>query len=868
MNRRLSVLIVLLFLSLAVAAGVHAARTLRIDTRTEDLISSELDFQRNQIEYEERFPRAKSSLVAVIDAASPERAEQAADLLAAALAGRTELFAEAYRPDGGEFFDRNGLLFLSADELDRLSTRLAVAQPFLGRLVADTTVRGLSELLAEALDRSIDAPEDTLARLIRSLAETIPEAGDAGPVRELSWRGAVADDPDEAPETQRLVLLRPNLDTTVLSSKADAVAAVDDAETALDLASLGVSVRVTGSTALERDELDSVLSGMRIAGPMSVVLVAGLLFFAMRSFALVNASLITLAVGLMLTLGFATLAVGRLNLISIAFGVLYVGLGADFAIHLALNIRARRAEGYSPPEALRGAVRDVLGSLCICAITTMVGFYVFIPTSFDGVSELGVIAGTGMVISLVTTLILFPALMAILPSRWKTPPGPANGRRLVWLLHAPERHRVSILISAAIITILAAALIPNAHFDPDPLNLRDQRSESVRTLRELRATHGSDHWSLTVLAPDEPAAADVRDRLAESSLIDKAVWLGSFIPDDQDAKLALIDDLAFILGPTLEPPDDPAPAPTLAETLVSLQTLHEALSEAAESADTPPMIRDAADAMRERLAGWIGQVRAMPPAAADAAAERLREAWLGTFPLLIERIRVSLTADAIERDSLPAPLRERWLSGDGTHRVEAFPSEDLGDPRAMREFIAAVRSVSGLVVGPPISHTESGDAVVSAFRQALLSAFIAVAIIAFLAFRSVLTTIETLAPFLIGGAATVAAMVLIGQPFNFANVIALPLLMGVGIDSAIHLVHRSKAGTHDRLLESATARGVLFSAMTTIAGFGSLAFSPHRGMASMGLVLSIGMLAMLVSTLIVLPALLTFRAPKRDNADG
>ncbi len=867
MNRRLSALIVLLFLSLAAAAGVHAARTLRIDTRTEDLISSELDFQRNQIDYENRFPRAKSSLVAVIDAATPERAEQAADLIAADLTTRTDLFAEAYRPDGGEFFDRHGLLFLSAEELDRLSTRLADAQPFLGRLVADTTVRGLSDLLAEALDRAIDAPADTLARLIRSLAETIPDAAGTGPVRELSWRRAVADDPADEPETQRIVLLRPNLDTTVISSKADAVAAVDDAEVGRDLASLGARVRVTGPTALERDELDSVLSGMRIAGPLSVVLVAGLLFLAMRSFALVNASLLTLAVGLMLTLGFATFAVGRLNLISVAFGVLYVGLGADFAIHLALNIRARRAEGFTPPAALRCAVRDVLGSLCICAITTMVGFYVFIPTSFDGVSELGIIAGTGMVISLITTLTLFPALMAVLPSRWKTPPKPVNSRRLLWLIHAPERHRAPILISAAIITIIAAALIPGVRFDTDPLNLRDQRSESVRTLRELRATHGSDHWSLTILARDEHAAAGIRDRLAESPHVDKAVWLGSFIPEDQDAKLALVDDLALILGPTLEPLADPAPAPTLADTLGSLQTLNDALSKTSDSPDTPGMIREAAVGLSDRLMGWIEQVRTMPPADARRAADRLRQAWLGTFPLLVERIRHSLTANFIERDSLPASLRERWLSDDGTHRVEAFPSADLGNPRAMREFIASVRGTSDRVVGTAISHTESGDAVISAFRQALLSAFIAVAIIALLAFRSALTAIETLAPFLIGGAATVAAMVILDQPFNFANVIALPLLMGVGIDSAIHLVHRSKAGTHDRLLESATARGVLFSALTTIAGFGSLAFSPHPGMASMGLVLSIGMASMLVSTLIVLPALLTFRAPTRATTN-
>ena len=186
----------------------------------------------------------------------------------------------------------------------------------------------------------------------------------------------------------------------------------------------------------------------------------------------------------------------------------------------------------------------------------------------------------------------------------------------------------------------------------------------------------------------------------------------------------------------------------------------------------------------------------------------------------------------------------------------------------MEAFIRETRRVAPSVVGAPIVHIESSRTIVDAFRRALTWAVLAVLLITLIAFRSVLTMLETVAPLVIGGAATLGVMALLDYPFNFANVIALPLLMGVGIDSAIHLVHRSKAGTHDRLLESTTARGVLFSALTTISGFGSLAFSTHRGMSSMGFVLSIGMISILISTLVILPALLSCRAPGAPRGAG
>ena len=851
---------VVLFLALAALSALYASTSLRLDTRTEDLISATLPFQRNKARFEAEFPRAVTPLVAVIDAATPERADWAADRLAERMEARPSQFIEAFRPDGGPFLKRHGLLYLDVDELERLSTRLADAQPFLGRLVADPTVHGLALLLTEALDRSIDAPPRTLLRVLDGLRETLPEpiAGGATPGQpaELSWQRIVGDDSAEPGDTQRVIQIRPEVDPSRLTSKAEVIAAVRESAREAGLLERGIRVRLTGPVALERDEQATVIRGMWFSVPVSLVLVALLLRRALRSYALMNASLLTLAVGLCLTLGFTTAAIGRLNLISIAFGVLYIGLGADFAIHLSLHIRARRAQGFAPAEALRGAVHDVAGSLVYCALTTMVGFFAFLPTSFVGVSELGLIAGAGMGISLVTTLLMFPALMTILPSRWRTPAAHRPSETLLWILHAPERHRWSVLVISAGALLAGSLLVSKVRFDPDPLDLRNPDSESVQTVRELRALHASSHWSVSAEAPDRSSALALRDRLADDPLVDKAVWVGSFVPDDQDEKLSLVGDLALILGPTLTPPSEVAQA-TIEETRASLDGLLRALARVQGDQGASAEMSAAAGELHAALADWIDKAQASPA----GAVERLGAAWLGTFPLMIDRLRVSLTPGPVSSESLPASIRERWVAADGGHRVEAFPRADLASVPAMRAFVKEIRTMAPQAVGPPISHLESGDAVVHAFRKALGLAAIAVIVVLLLAFRSVLTTLEALTPFALASVGTVGAMVILDVPFNFANVIALPLLLGVGIDSGIHLVHQSRSGTSGSLLESATARGILYSALTTIAGFGSLAFSPHPGAASMGLVLTIGMTATLISTLVVLPALLTFRSP-------
>ena len=577
MSRKSSAWIILAFIAFACAAMLHTAFSLRIDTSTEDLISNDLPFRRAQSAYEQRFPRAGAPLVAVVDAPTPERAEWAANALARALSSDGGHFEEVYMPGGGEYFDRNGLLFLSVDELERLSDRLAEAQPFLGKLAVDTSVRGLAGILSEAVDRPEDAPGDPLARLLDALAKNMPTVGADARTREMSWRGVLSSDPIDEPDTTRIVQLRPGSGAGRESSKAELVDAIHEASSTLGLERHGARVRATGPIALAREELDSVARGLSVSGPISVVLVMGILLLGMRSLALVTSSVVVLLVGFALTLGFASVAIGRLNLISIAFGVLYIGLGADFAIHLALSIRARRAEGFGPPLALRGAVRDVGGSLGLCALTTMIGFFVFIPTDFDGVSELGLIAGAGMAISFVTSLLLMPALMSVLPSRWAQPRTARVSGRLLWLLHAPERHRAPILVFAGIVLLVGGYFSTGVRFDSDPLNLRNPGSESVRALRELREANASAHWRLTALAPDSKVSAELRARLERWTRIDNTVSIESFIPDRQGEKLARIDDLAFILGPTLDPSASTRQPPTFEESVRALDMLRDSL---------------------------------------------------------------------------------------------------------------------------------------------------------------------------------------------------------------------------------------------------------------------------------------------------
>jgi len=861
--RRLAPWVVVASLLLAVWCAHYTMRHIGINTDTADMIVEDLAWRQAYIEYKEKFPEYVDNLVLVLEGTNPDHLEQASEALAARLQREGGLVRWVYRPGAGPFFERHGLLYLDVERLQDLADNLAAIQPFLGRLAADPSLRGFFGVLGDALDAAAEGERIELAPVLEEVAAVV-EAGLAERERALSWRRLMLGEAGERATERRFVLVKPKLDYGELFPAAPVMERVRRIAAELGLEEgARVRLRITGGLALAHEELQSVSRGAGLATAVALVLVAAVLLAGLRSVRLAAASLLTLVVGLIWTAAFATGVVGELNLISVAFAVLYIGLGVAYAVHYCLRYRELVCQGITHAAALRASAGDVGGSLVLCAVTTGIGFFAFVPTDFAGVSELGLISGTGMFISLATTLTLLPALLTLMPLR-PPPPQPERGTGLkAEILSAPLRWRRPLLAGAGLLGVAAAAAVPDVRFDHNPLNLRDPGAESVQTYRDLMAESRTSPWSAVVLADDAEAAARLESRLQALPAVEAAVSLADFVPQRQAQKLDIIDELTLLLGPTLLPGAQAPAAPSFEERRSALRALRERL-EAFPQAHAGAGLARAVAALEAALAQLDGTLAGATEDAAAARLARLERDLVGTLPRELRRLRRALDAGPVTAETLPQDLASRWVGPDGRHRVEVLPAENLDEQVALARFVDQVHTVVPQATGSPVVILESGRAVVGAFQQAFVLAALLITLVLLALMRSPRSVALVLSPLLLAGLFTVAAMTLLDIPFNFANVIALPLLLGVGVDNGIHMVNRMRTAppAGGNLLRTSTSRAVVTSAVVTVVSFGNLAFSSHQGMASMGALLSIGLGFTLICTLVVLPVML---APKRRN---
>ncbi len=842
------------FCLLAVLAARLTASNIAINTDTTDMLSAELPWRVAYTGYQRAFPYFSDSLVVVIDAPTPDLADAATRRLSRALASDTTHFEEVFAPQADRFFREHQFLYLDTAALERLTSDLAGAQALLGRLAEDPGLNGLLALLEDIATADTAAAPARLAPVLETIAGTIDAFRD-GDTTPMSWQNLLGSESLEAP-TRAVFTVKPRIDFNSLLPAESAINAVR--ETARELGygpengpgnGLGsaVTIRLTGAAALGYDELYSVMHGAERAALLAFVMVAACLVVGLGSLSLVLATLVTLVVGLLLTACFAALAVGTLNMISIAFAVLYVGLGVDFAIHVCLRYRELSA-GRAKRDAILATARHIGVSLSLCALTTAIGFLAFLPTSYRGVAELGKIAGAGILIGLVVSLTLLPVLLEILPAVRAR--HTARTARLLERTGA-QRHPGRVITLALLAAALASIAIPHARFDHNPLHLNDPDAESVRTLADLAAEQSI--YNIDVVEPDAASAARTARKLERLPSVASVTQPTDLVPDDQDEKLALIENLAFTLGGALAAGTASPLVPTDVEA--RLATLVTKLR--AARPDAP--LRPAFDRLAASFARLREDLATLPPAAARERLAALQNTLMAYFPSMLERLDDALAATAFTFEDLPEALRRRWVSADGRQRLEIAPSEDLDDNDAVERFVSDVRAVTGPgATGTPIINIEASRAVTQAFYQAFATAGVCITLLLLVILRSAREVMVLLAPLLLAGLLTTAVSVALGVPFNFANIIALPLLMGIGVDSALHILHRYKTTGRDdvSLLASSSARAVLFSALTTTASFGNLATSPHAGTASMGVMLTVGLAMTLVCTLVVLPALL------------
>jgi hypothetical protein len=835
--------IIILALLAGGASGVYAARHFAISTDINKLISPELDWRQREAGFEKAFPGHFQSTLVVVDAPTGELASIASAELARALSGQKELFRSVENMSGNAFFLRNGLLFESTENLTSLTQGLTQAAPLVSTLAGDPSLRGLTRALSLGLVgvQNKMTTLDALARPLSMAAATLEQAL-AGQPATFSWQEMLSGHDTAPADRRRLIEVRPVLNFSALMPGQASSDAIHRAADDLQLTEkYQARVRLTGSVPMADEEFATVQQGAVVNGIGTVLVVLVILWLALKSGRLIVAVFINLFVGLAITAALGLMLVGALNMISVAFAVLFIGLGVDFAIQFSVRYRAER---HALPElrpALERAAEKVGVPLTLAAAAVAAGFLSFLPTDYRGVSELGQVAGVGMLIAYFTSITLLPALITIF-----NPPGEPEAvgyRALAPVDRFLQTYRVPVIAGTVAVALLGSPLLYFLTFDFDPIHLRSPQTESISTLLDLGTNPQAGFSSVNVVVPNLKDAAVAAERLQKVPQVRDVTTLESLVPQDQDKKLEIIQDFADDIRPILE--KKPAKAPTDAENIAALNGLAEQLNKFAGNDQGP-----GAGAARRLATDSINLAKA----SADVRG-KAQSGFVAPLEVDLAQLRAELDATRITQDNLPPTLRALWVTSDGRARVSVAPNGDTNNTEVLRVFARAVLAVYPNAIGGPISILESGNTVVHAFLEAGAYALITIAILLWIVLRRFGDVLLTLAPLLLAGMVTLEICVLIGMPLNFANIIALPLLLGVGVAFKIYYIMAWRAG-HTNLLQSSLTRAVIWSALTTATAFGSLWLSQHPGTSSMGKLLALSLVCTLAAAVLFQPALM------------
>jgi hopanoid biosynthesis associated RND transporter like protein HpnN len=848
------VLTLVLSVLLGLGSCYAVATRFALDTDVIRMFPENLAWRQAEKAIDAAFPQREDVIAIVVDGATPDTAERAAAALAQELRKETRRLEDVRRPDDAEVLRRSALLFPDLEKVREATERIIAAQPMLGTLAADPTLRGIAgtlELIAQAMERGeANGDPGQVAYALTELGDAA-EAAAAGRVAPLDWSQLFTGRAPEALALRRFVLARPKLDYSNLAPGNAATTAIRDAIARLGLnAEAGVRVRMTGNIVMRDEEFSTVFGGAISENLISLFSVAGLLWLGLRSLRLITPMLGVLVLGLVVTAAFGALVVGPYNPLSIAFAVLFIGLGVDFAIHYAVCLREQRLRLRTEPleSALVTAAAIAGPAIGLAALALCAGFLAFLPTDYRGVSELGVIAAAGMIIAVIISLTTLPAwLVFTRPQEERQPVGYAGLAPLDRFL----RRRARGVFAATILVALAtAACLPYLRFDTNPLNLRDPHTEAVSTFRDLMRDPETTPNTIQILVRDMAAAKALQARLAQVPEVSETWTIADFVPSDQEPKLALVRDAADLMGPTLDPPVTEAP-PDDAAAAQALGAAADALLRAAADPKADPRLA----APAERLGKALRTVADGPP----EGRERLRESLVPGLVTTLDGLRLALAPRPVTIEDLPESMRRDWVTADGRVRVEVRP-RDLSDRSdAMSRFANAVLAVDPAASGPAISVQASSHTIGNAFLHAGFIATGLTVVLLLVALRSWRLTILALAPLALAGLLTLATCAVIGLPLNLANIVALPLLFAQGVAFKIYFVIAWKAGER-ALLPSALTRAVLYSALTNGTAFGSLALSQHPGTAGMGVMLTMSLFYALASVMLVLPSLLALFA--------
>ncbi|HEY7845278.1 MAG TPA: MMPL family transporter [Bradyrhizobium sp.] len=840
---RFATLTLLVGLILAVAAGYYTSRHFAINTDINTLISDKMDWRQRDVQFDKAFDR-DATILAVVEAPTPELTGAAAAALEAKLKDDRKNFVSMQPLGSGAFFEKNGLLFLPTEEVGKITGQFESAAPLIEIMAGDPSIRGLTGALETGLAgvKRGEVKLDNTARPFNLIAQTVEDVVNKGNAN-FSWHQLVSDKDLTDSEKQAFIEFKPVIDYSALEPGKDATDAIRKAAADVGFADkYQARVRLTGPIPIANEEYSTVQEGAIVNGTGTVIVVLIILWLALHSAKIIFAVFVNLFVGLSITTAVGLLLVGSLNLLSVAFAVLFIGLGVDFGIQFSVRYRSERFKNDNLVEALEEAARRVAVPLSLAAMATAAGFLCFLPTDYKGISELGEIAGAGMLIAFFSSITVLPSILKLI-----NPPGESEPVGYAFLAPVDrflENHRVAIVACTLAISLAGLPLLYFMKFDFNPMNLRNPRAESIATFLDLRKDPNTGANAVNVLTNSDADAKKIAAKLEKLPEVLQVRWLDSFVPEDQPAKLKLIAQGAKVLDPALNPDSIDAP-PTDQENVESLKSATDNLRRNAGDGKGPGAVasKRLADAL-EKLAN-----------SSEATRNKAQAVFVDPLKIVLEQLRNAMQAQPITLQNLPPEIVNAWKAKDGLMRVEALPKGDPNDNDNLRRFAHAVLAAEPTAIGGPVSILKSGDTVVEAFIHAGIYALLVISIILWITLRRFTDVLMTLVPLLVAGAVTMEICVLIGLPLNFANIVALPLLLGIGVAFKIYYIVAWRSG-RTNLLQSSLTRAIFFSALTTATAFGSLWLSSHPGTSSMGKLLALSLLTTLAAVLLFQPALM------------
>lgn len=628
----------------------------------------------------------------------------------------------------------------------------------------------------------------------------------------------------------------------------------------------GVEIGLTGEPVLTDDQVQTSSRDSALAGALAFVLIAVLFFVSYRERTRPVIALGVLLMAVSWSLGFTVVSVGHLNIISQAFVAMVIGLGIDFGIQVMGRYEEELAGGADIAAALAAAVGHTGAAVVTGGTTTAVAFFTMCFNEFVGLREFGIVAGSGVVLCIFANLVVLPACYVLMDRR-KSPhvlrqkaaasslPGEKINRALF-------RFPVPIVIGAAVVTAVLACFIPRVRFDQNLLHLQNKHIESVRTAEALDTPGNSILFGVSLAGDVDEARARIAQFKALPTVADARSPIVDLTPQDAGKKLAVIKRIvASLQGTKLDTDvsDKVDVARARADVAKLLADCQDGVQEAKKFI-LIPQAREAVEVFGKLIPPLQRAQNAMQGLSQDELGRRLNRYQVDVFGTMKRNLAFlagQKTDGNVTVDDIPVPLRDRYLSPNGKVLIEISPKENVWEREANEKFVNDLRAVDPGVTGEPVQNYEYIDLLRASYAQAAEYAAIAIVVVILLHFGNPGLVFLTVLPLALAISWTLGLMGLFRYQFNPANVITLPLVIGIGVAYGVYTVDRWREDRSLMLFSGSTGKAIVLSAFTAMIGFGSMMISRYPGLAGLGLLMFLGVGLCLLASIVVLPQLLT-----------